>query len=376
MMVRPSLARTFSTTHRILRPHSIPPFVPPTPFPRDLLTLADLTVPQIQSLIVTAVNYKKKFGAGTHVSTSLLGPTQDKALDGKTISLLFSKRSTRTRVASESATALLGGHAMFLGASDIQLGENETLPDTSVVISSMTDGIMARVGDHSEILTISKHSSKPVVNALSSLYHPTQILADLQTLLETLGPFSPYLASLSGRTVAWIGDANNILNEMLVTLPRLGINLNVATPKGYEVDGQVIGTMEHGMTEDGAGKGNVLFTHSPEQAVRGADVVVTDTWISMGQETEKEQRLKDFAGYQVTEELCQAGGAKHDWKFMHCLPRKPNEVDDAVFYGKRSLVFQEAENRKWTIMDDLTRVAVYDRAYSVTSSVHESKCAH
>jgi len=263
--------------------------------------------------------------------------------------LMFSKRSTRTRVASESATALLGGHAMFLGASDIQLGVNETLLDTSKVISSMVDGIMARVGDHSEVIEIAKHSSVPVINALSSLYHPTQILADLQTLLETHGPFNPYLTSLSGLTVSWVGDSNNILNDMIVSFPRLGINLQIATPEGYEVDEGIVEMAVEGIRRED-GKGKLEVGHDPRRAVKGADVVVTDTWISMGQEDEKSERLKAFDGFQVTEKLCKEGEAKSDWKFMHCLPRKSEEVDDEVFYGKRSLVFPQAENRKWTTM--------------------------
>ncbi|KAH8921743.1 putative ornithine carbamoyltransferase [Atractiella rhizophila] len=336
-------ARAFSTSIKALSGNTqLPPFSPPTPFPRDLLTLADLTVPQIQSLIRTAIDYKERFR-----STDSQG---FKPLDGKTISLLFSKRSTRTRVASESAAALLGAHPTFLGASDIQLGVNESLEDSAVIISGMTDGIMARLGPHEDILTLAQNSSKPVINALTDLCHPTQILAHLHALLETRDTFSPHLSSLKGMTVAWVGDVNNIVNEMLVIMPRLGIHLKVATPKGYNFDTQVIARMEDGEQETGAANGEVLFTHDPYEAVNGADVVVTDTWISMGQEAEKESRLKDFAGYQVTEELCRKGGAKKDWKFAHCLPRKPQEVDDEVFFGKRSFVFQEAENRKWTTM--------------------------
>lgn len=175
----------------------------------------------------------------------------------------------------------------------------------------------------------------------------------------------PLLERLAGLKVAWVGDSNNILNEMLVTLPRLGINLSVATPKGYERDEEVWETMQEGFesqskSDEDSGRavtiGQVTWTNDPLEAVKDADVIVTDTWISMGDEASKEQRLRDFAGFQVTEEMATKGGAKPDWKFLHCLPRKPEEVDDQVFYSDRSLVFPEAENRKWTIMALFQRV--------------------
>lgn len=183
---------------------------------------------------------------------------------------------------------------MFLGSADIQLGVNESLYDTSRVVSSMVDGIMARVGHHSEVevrslptlscagfnlflQTLAANSSVPVINALSHLYHPTQILADIQTLLEVRSPFSTSLSSLSGLTISWIGDSNNILNEMIVTYPRLGINLQIATPKGYELDPEVMERARLGLEKEG-GTGKIFHTHSPEEAVQGADVVTTDTW--------------------------------------------------------------------------------------------------
>lgn len=213
---------------------------------------------------------------------------------------------------------------------------------------------------------LAKESDVPVLNALSARYHPTQILADLQTMIEdpllsvkmastksASGSFSSaselgILSPLQGLKVAWVGDSNNILADMLVAYPRLGIHLAVAAPKGYERDEVVWGTMQDGLKASTAwSKGDVTWTNDPREAVKDADVVVTDTWISMGDEASKEQRLRDFAGFQVTEALCK--GAKPDWKFMHCLPRKSNEVDDEVFYGPRSIVFPEGENRRWTI---------------------------
>ncbi|KAL8283420.1 hypothetical protein RQP46_005830 [Phenoliferia psychrophenolica] len=330
--------------------------------PPHLLTLADLSVSQIQSLISSAIAFKRHYkknaiplagkipedvhqGEG-ETSGPLVGV---KSLDHKTVALIFNKRSTRTRVATESAVHMLGGHPMFLGSADIQLGVNESLYDTSRVVSSMVDGIMARVGDHSDIETLAANSSVPVINALSSLYHPTQILADLQTLLELHGPFSTHLTTLSGLTVSWVGDSNNILNEMMVTYPRLGINLQIATPVGYELDPLVLARANAGILAEG-GTGKIIHTNSPEAAVKGADVVTTDTWISMGQEEESARRMQDFSGFQITNDLLTRGGAKASCLFMHCLPRHQEEVDDDVFYGPKSVVFQEAENRKWTIL--------------------------
>ncbi|GAA5826527.1 hypothetical protein JCM11251_002412 [Rhodosporidiobolus azoricus] len=330
--------------------------------PPHLLTLADLTVPQLQHLISSSIAFKKHYKSRATPQAGRIegaqfeqgdanGPKEieEKTLADKTVALMFSKRSTRTRVASETAVQILGGHPMFLGSGDIQLGVNESLYDTARVVSSMVDGIMARVGHHSEVETLAKHSSVPVINALSHLYHPTQILADLQTLLEIRTPFTDDLSSLEGLTISWVGDSNNILNEMMVVYPRLGVNLQIATPKGYDLDAEVLERANAGIKAEG-GKGKIIHTHSPEEAVKGAHVVTTDTWISMGQEEESARRLKDFAGYQVTNELLARGGADKDVIFMHCLPRHKEEVDDEVFYGNKSVVFQEAENRKWTIL--------------------------
>lgn len=173
-------------------------------------------------------------------------------------------------------------------------------------------------------------------------------------MMETYGSKTasepPSLSSLRGLTVAWVGDSNNILNDMIVSFARLGINLRIATPKAYPLDELVIKTGQEGLSNETSGgtaaKDLLQYFNTPEEAVRGADILVTDTWISMGQEAEKEGRLHDFTGYQITMNLAKRGQAKPDWKFMHCLPRKAEEVDDEVFYSDRSLVFPEAENRK------------------------------
>lgn len=354
-----SLARTGPVARLVARTHAVVPracavrsFATNKAGVPNLLTLADMSVPELDALLQRAAHFKKTVYGHTQRYDAI-----EQSLKNETVALIFSKRSTRTRVASESSAAALGGHPMFLAPSDIQLGVNESLLDSARVISSMVSGIMARVGAHDEIETLAEHSRVPVINALSSQYHPTQILADLLTLLEQQarpGHAFPSVQTLAGLKVAWVGDSNNILNDMLVTYPRLGIHLSVAAPPGeaYARDAGVWARMEQGLAEmpRAAPKGDVEWGHEPAHAVRDADYIVTDTWISMGDEASKDQRLADFAGFQVTDALAQQGGAKPDWKFLHCLPRKAQEVDDAVFYGKRSLVFPEAENRKWTIM--------------------------
>ncbi|KAG0172372.1 ornithine carbamoyltransferase [Apophysomyces sp. BC1034] len=328
--------------------------------PPHFLTTADFSADQILDLVSQAVQFK-------YEATSQYPQTRiERPLAGKTLALMFSKRSTRTRVATETAMTYLGGHPMFLGSQDIQLGVNESLLDTSRVVSSMVDGIMARVGGHEEIEILAKESKVPIINALSSKYHPTQILADLMTLHEHVHHRQVggdrYTAhtrhpseTLPGLSVAWVGDANNILQEMLVAFPKIGINISAACPTGYVCDQDVVSIAKTDAEKTGA---SVLFTTKPEEAIKDADVVVTDTWISMGQEDEKAQRLKEFAGYQVTMDMVQKAGAKPDWTFMHCLPRKQEEVDDEVFYSDRSLVFPEAENRKWTILSVINALMV------------------
>ncbi|KAH7886649.1 Aspartate/ornithine carbamoyltransferase [Phlebopus sp. FC_14] len=332
--------------------------MPPVP---HLMTMADLTAPQIMRLVNHA-HYLKQISLPwlapqqqTKRNTRLRMPSQ--SLFNKSIALIFSKRSTRTRLSAETAAVLLGGRALFLGREDIQLGVNETPRDTARVIGGMCQGIFARVGAHEEIEELAKYSPVPVLNALSSLWHPTQILADVLTLQEHAHLFeststsapskSKTLLPLRPLTVAYVGDSANVLHDMLVTYPRLGHKLRVASPQqdAYRCPKPVWDRV----TELGCDN-DIWWGSDPREAVKGADVVVTDTWISMGQEAEKAQRLKDFAGYQVTEALCREGGANPNWKFLHCLPRKQDEVDDEVFYGPRSLVFPEADNRKWTIM--------------------------
>ncbi|KAJ9658172.1 ornithine carbamoyltransferase [Neophaeococcomyces mojaviensis] len=307
--------------------------------PRHFLSLKDLTSTELATLVDNATAHKNALQSASRSSWPLAS-----SLSGSTISLIFSKRSTRTRVSTEGAVVALGGHPMFLGKDDIQLGVNESLYDTSVVISSMTAGIVARVGPHKDIADLAKDSSVPVINALCDTFHPMQIVADLACLTQAL---STNAAGLKGLKIAWVGDANNVLYDMCIGARKLGIDMAVATPKGYEIPDRVKSMIEE------AGEGTLLETNEPEQAVKDANVIVTDTWISMGQEEESQKRLKAFAGYQVTEDMAKRGGAADDWKFMHCLPRHAEEVNDEVFYGPRSLVFPEAQNRLWSAIATL-----------------------
>lgn len=256
---------------------------------------------------------------------------------------------------------------MFLGKDDIQLGVNESLYDTSVVISSMVSAIVARVGPHSDVRDLAKHSSVPVINALSDLFHPMQTIADFLTIHEVFKSNRAQEQSaipglgLEGLKIAWVGDANNVLYDLAIGAVKLGVDIAVATPSNYSIPNNVREIIQKA-GEDLVSAGKLTETVVPEEALRNADVVVTDTWVSMGQEDEKARRMKAFEGFQITSELVKRGGAKPGWKFMHCLPRHQEEVSDEVFYSPRSLVFQEAENRLWAAIAVLEAFVV-NRGY-------------
>ncbi|XP_026150630.1 ornithine carbamoyltransferase, mitochondrial isoform X1 [Mastacembelus armatus] len=296
---------------------------------RSCLTMKDFTPDEIKRLLWVSGDLKHRI---KHEKQYL------PLLQGKSIAMIFEKRSTRTRISTETGFALLGGHPCFLSSQDIHLGVNESDTDTSRVLSGFCDIVLARVYSHATLEKLDKEASIPIINGLCDLYHPIQILADFLTLQEHFG-------SLSGLTVSWIGDGSNVLHSFMMTAAKLGVHLKIATPKGYEPKKSVIQEAQRLSKLHGT---QLVLTSDPMEAAHDSNVLVTDTWVSMGQEEEKKKRLKDFAGYQVT---MQTGSvAKPDWIFMHCLPRKKDEVDDQVFYSSRSLVFSEAENRKWTIM--------------------------
>lgn len=292
------------------------------------MSIDDLSTEELTGLLDAAANLKAMYKANE----------RSKALDGKTLAMIFQKRSTRTRVSTETGMSLLGGHALFLGPQDVHIGVNESLEDTAKVLSGFNSMIMARVYAHSDVTTLAKHAKVPVLNALSDLHHPLQTLADLLTLREHFG-------DIRGKTLAWVGDGNNIIHDEMLGCAKLGVNVRLACPTGYEPNGAVWDRTKELAKVSGS---SVSITTDPKEAVAGTHVVATDTWISMGEEGEAERKLKDFAGYQVDAEMMRL--ASKDAVFLHCLPRHPEEVTDEVLYGPQSLIFQEAENRMWTVM--------------------------
>ncbi|KAL3427682.1 ornithine carbamoyltransferase [Phlyctema vagabunda] len=335
------------------RAYSSPASPQTSPFaPRHFLSILDLSPAELTTLVRNASSHKQAIKSGS-VPKNLLD-----SLSGKTVAMIFNKRSTRTRVSTEAAVTTLGGHAMFLGKDDIQLGVNESSYDTSVVISSMTDCMVVRGGAHSDVAELAKHSSVPVINALTNDYHPLQTIADFLTIHEAFpGSVSSSLSGtpslgLEGLKVAWVGDSNNVLFDLAIAAAKLGVHVSVASPAGYGIPAGMRELIK-GAAKGVQSPGTLTETTIPEQAMKDADIVVTDTWISMGQEQESAKRLKAFEGYQITNKLAKRSGAKADWKFMHCLPRHPEEVADEVFYSRRSLVFTEAENRLWAAISAL-----------------------
>lgn len=266
-------------------------------------------------------------------------------LVGDSISMIFQKRSTRTRVSTETGMAMLGGHSLFLGPSDIQLGVNESMRDTAEVLSRFNSLILARVFGHNDIVALAKHAKVPIINALSDLHHPLQTLADLMTLQEHFGKSSD---ALKTKSLSWVGDGNNVLHDLMLGSALLGMNVNISTPKGYEPNAEILEKTK-ALSEKYDTGCWVQTTDKPSEIVHeGTDVIVTDTWVSMGQEDEYQKRVEEFDGYQVNQEMMDRTSNKA--VFLHCLPRHPEEVSDDVFYSKNSLVFDEAENRMWTVM--------------------------
>ncbi len=256
-------------------------------------------------------------------------------LIGKTLAMLFEKTSTRTRVSFEVGMHQLGGHALFLEHRVMQVGgTGETTGDTAKVLSRYVDGIMARVYQHQSIEEMARHSTVPVINGLSDLGHPCQVMADLLTIKEEFN-------TLKGLQVAWVGDGNNVCNSLLVGCAKLGLNIRVATPTGYEPHSQYVSIAKEVAKETGS---RVEVMYNPEQAVWDSDVIYTDTWTSMGDETQHEERLRVFPPYQVN--LSLLSKAKNTAIVLHCLPaHRGYEITNEVIDGPQSRVWDEAENR-------------------------------
>lgn len=291
---------------------------------KDLLTLADLEPQEILTLLEKAVVLKEK----------TLKKQFDQPLKGKILGMIFDKSSTRTRVSFEVGMIQLGGSALYLNGNDLQLGRGETVADTAQVLSQYLDGIMIRTFSHKSVEELAEYADIPVINGLTDLYHPCQALADLLTIYEQKG-------KLKGLKLAYIGDGNNVAHSLMIACTKVGMDVSIASPKGYHPDKTITARCEDFAIQTGA---NMVITESPQEAVQGADIIYTDVWTSMGQELENEQRLKDFHEYQVNETLLKA--ANEDYLFMHCLPaHRGEEVTAEVIDGQHSVVFEQAGNR-------------------------------
>lgn len=285
--------------------------------PRHFLSLLDLSKQELQQLLRRASELKQLLRAGEPHTT----------LKNRTLAMVFEKSSTRTRISFEAGITQLGGHAIFLSPRDTQLGRGEPIEDSARVMSRMVDCIMVRTFRQSDLEIFAQHSQVPVINALTDLFHPCQLLADMQTYLEHRG-------DIAGKTVTWVGDGNNMCHSYINAARQFDFKLNIACPEGYEPKQQVLAPAAD----------RCQIIHDPMAAVAGADLVATDVWASMGQEQELAKRKQVFADYQVTSELM--AQANKDALFMHCLPaHRGEEVAASVLDHPGSVVWDEAENR-------------------------------
>jgi ornithine carbamoyltransferase len=279
---------------------------------RDILSFADMTVGELNELFRLSKRLKKK-----RISSEL---------KGKVLALVFEKPSLRTRFTFETGMFELGGYAVYLAPQDIGLGKRESVPDVARNLSRWASGIMARTFEHRTVAELAQYASIPVINGLSDLEHPCQVLADMFTIWERRGDFL-------GLKLAWVGDGNNVCNSLALASRALGFSMNIATPKGYEPRLKIKNQ-----------KSKIKITNDPLEAVKGADIIYTDVWTSMGQESEREKRLKRFKGFQVNRELLK--NAKKNCLIMHCLPaHRGEEITDDIIDGPHSIVFDQSENR-------------------------------
>ncbi len=287
---------------------------------KDLLSINDLTSEEIKALIQDAIDMKND--------------SWHSILERKVLALVFEKPSLRTRVSFEVAMGQLGGHAIYLSPAEVGLGKRESVPDVANVLSRFVNVIAARTFSHHTVVDLARNASVPVINALDDLEHPCQALADLLTIYEKKGDFK-------GLRIAYIGDGNNVANSLMLACSLVGADFRIAAPRGYEMSADILNRGRKQAEDNGA---EVITTSDPKEAARGADVVYTDVWTSMGQESESEVRRKAFAGYQVTGEIL--AQAKEDVIFMHPLPaHRGEEVSAEVMDGPHCAVFDQAENR-------------------------------
>ena len=291
---------------------------------KDLISIHDLSREEIEQILETSQNLKMKQKLG-----EIYHP-----LKGKTLGMIFQKSSTRTRVSFEVGMWQLGGYALFLSANDLQLNRGETIADTARNLSRYLDGIMIRTFSHQDVVDLAEYSSVPVINGLTDLLHPCQVLADLFTIKEKK-------QKLEGLKLVYIGDGNNMAHSLMFGGAKMGMHVVICSPSGFEPDPEITRLSRVDASKSGA---TINIEDDPVEAVKTADIIYTDVWASMGMEEEHEERLKSFANYQLNSELLEKG--KEDVIVMHCLPaHRGEEITDEVVDGPHSIVFDQAENR-------------------------------
>ena len=289
---------------------------------KDLLAINDLSVDDIEDILSLTDKIKKDKGA------------YSSSLKGKCIGLIFQKPSNRTRVSFEIGMVQLGGYAIYLGPSEIDMGGRESVKDVACVLARYLDGIVARTYKHSDVEDLAKYADVPVINGLSNLAHPCQALSDIFTIKEKFGTFD-------GIKLAYIGDGNNVLNSLMCAAAKVGLNISIATPKGYEPEKKSIAMAKSAYLKVG---GKIEIGNDPEAAAKKADIIYTDVWVSMGQEKETKKREKDFKNFQINDKLVNLANKKRI--IMHCLPaHRGKEITDSVIDSKDSVIYDQAENR-------------------------------
>jgi ornithine carbamoyltransferase len=287
---------------------------------KDFISILDITEDELHQILADAIQLKKLRQAGI----------LPEVLKGKSLAMIFEKSSTRTHISFEVGMNELGGHALFLSTRDLQIGRGEEIRDTARVAARYVSAVMIRAYKQSTIEEFARYATIPVINGLSDREHPCQLLADIMTIHE-------HVKDMKGLRVAWVGDGNNVCNSLILSSALTGMDVSIASPKGYAPKRDVL---DHAR-EIG---GTIHISRSPEDAVRDADIIVTDTWVSMGDEDKREERIRDFSGYTVDEHLIRL--ASPEVRVLHCLPaHRGEEISDGVIDGKQSLVWDEAENR-------------------------------
>lgn len=291
---------------------------------RDVLSIADLSQDEIYHVLSKAIELKRLLRTGY----------DHRYLEGKTVALVFYKPSTRTRVSFETGISQMGAYPIYLNVNDLQLGRGESIEDTGKVLSRYVNAIVVRTYSQREIKALAKAADVPVINGLTDEHHPCQVLADLMTILEAKD-------RLAGLKLAYLGDGNNVANSLILSAPRVNMSISVATPPGYEPKDLILKMAERNITSPMC---KIEVTNRPKQALRNADVIYTDVWVSMGQEAEREERMAAFQPFQVNKEMI--ANAKSDAIIMHCLPaHRDEEITSEVLDSPNSVVFDQAENR-------------------------------